>query len=57
MERFRAAVDGARRAVETRPALAAALAFGAAAGLAALLAWFVLFSGLSGPVQFVYSNF
>lgn len=57
MERLHAAADGVRRAVEARPLLAAALAFAATALLAVLLAWFVLFSGLSGPVQFVYGNF
>ena len=34
-----------------------ALAALAAASMVVLLAWFLVFSGLGGPVQFVYSSF
>ena len=50
------AAAAARAAPEARPAL-----LGAAAALAAAMVagagWFVVFSGLSEPVQFVYSSF
>lgn len=40
-----------------RPRLVEAGAFLAVVALVALVAWFVAFSGLSGPVQFVYDSF
>lgn len=55
MARARRLAAAARAAAEARPAL-----LGAAAALAVValaLGWFVVFSGLSEPVQFVYSSF
>ena len=54
MARARRLAAAARAAAEARPELLGALAVVA---LALALGWFVVFSGLSEPVQFVYSSF
>ena len=53
MARARRLAAAARAAAEARPALLGA----AVVALALALGWFVVFSGLSEPVQFVYSSF
>ena len=55
--RARRLAAAARAAAEERPALLGALAALAVVALALALGWFVVFSGLSEPVQFVYSSF
>ncbi len=57
MARAMRAAAAVRAAVEARPRLLGALAALATAAMVALLAWFLVFSGLNGPVQFVYSSF
>lgn len=57
MSRLRRRADGARDAVRCRPWLLAVAAGVAVAALLVLLAWFVVFSGFSQPVQFVYDSF
>ena len=57
MARARRLAAAARAAGEARPALLGALAARAVVALALALGWFVVFSGLSEPVQFVYSSF
>ena len=46
-----------RLAAAARPALLGAAAALAVVALAVAVGWFVVFSGLSEPVQFVYSSF
>ena len=57
MARARRLAAAARAAAEARPALLGAAAALAVVALALALGWFVVFSGLSEPVQFVYSSF
>lgn len=57
MARARRLAAAARAAAEARQALLGALAALAVVALALALGWFVVFSGLSEPVQFVYSSF
>ena len=57
MARARRLAAAARAAAEARPALLGAAAALAGVALALALGWFVVFSGLSEPVQFVYSSF
>lgn len=57
MKLWKPASERLRQAVEVRPALLAVLAFVAVVALVALLVWFIVFSGLSEPIQFIYSNF
>lgn len=57
MARALRAAAAVRAAVEARPWALGALAALAAASMVVLLAWFLVFSGLGGPVQFVYSSF
>lgn len=47
----------ARTWLGARPGLLQAGAFLAVVALVAVIAWFVVFSGLSGPVQFIYDSF
>lgn len=47
----------ARAWLEARPGLLTVGAFLAVVALVAVIAWFVVFSGLSGPVQFIYDSF
>lgn len=39
------------------PRIMGALAGALACALCALLLWFIVFSGMNGPVQFVYAGF
>ena len=57
MARAKRVAEAVRSAVEARPWALGALAALATAAMVALLAWFLVFSGLNGPVQFVYSSF
>lgn len=57
MARALRAAAAVRAAVEARPWALGALAALAAASMVVLLAWFLVLSGLGGPVQFVYSSF
>lgn len=57
MARAMRAAAAVRAAVEARPRALGALAALATAAMVVLLAWFLVFSGLNGPVQFVYSSF
>lgn len=57
MARAMRAAAAVRAAVEARPRALGALAALATAAMVVLLAWFLVLSGLNGPVQFVYSSF
>lgn len=51
------AVQAAFEAVATHPVLLGALAAAAVVVMVVLVGWFLVFSGLNEPVQFVYSSF
>lgn len=57
MSKARIVLDAIRQVAETRPRLLAALSGAAVAALMALLVWFIVFSGYSEPIQFVYDSF
>lgn len=57
MSPLRRWADGVRAAVRRRPGLLVAAAGAAVVLLVALIAWFIVFSGFSQPVQFVYDSF
>lgn len=57
MNKARALLDAIRQVAETRPRLLAVLSGAAVAALMALLVWFIVFSGYSEPIQFVYDSF
>lgn len=57
MSRLLRWADGVRDAVRRRPELLVAAAGAAVVALVVLLAWFIVFSGFSQPVQFVYDSF
>ena len=57
MARPRRLAAAAPAAADALPALLGAAAALAVVALALALGWFVVFSGLSEPVQFVYSSF
>ncbi|WP_181792561.1 hypothetical protein [Paraeggerthella sp. Marseille-Q4926] len=57
MSRLLRWADGVRDAVRRRPGLLVAAAGAAVVALVVLLAWFIVFSGFSQPVQFVYDSF
>lgn len=57
MARAMRAAAAVRAAAEARPRVLGALAALATAAMVVLLAWFLVFSGLNGPVHFVYSSF
>lgn len=57
MNKARVLLDAIRQVAETRPRLLAVLSGAAVAALMALLVWFIVFSGYSEPIQFVYDSF
>ena len=46
-----------RTAVATRPCVLGVLVAAAVVAMAMLVGWYLLFSGMNEPVQFVYSSF
>lgn len=51
------AATAVRTAVEERPWALSVLVALTAAAMVLLLVWFLVFSGMNEPVQFVYSSF
>ena len=57
MARAKRVAAAVRSAVEARPWALGALAAAAVVAMAALAGWYLVFSGMNEPVQFVYSSF
>ena len=57
MARAKRVAEAVRSAVEARPCALGALAATAVVAMAMLVGWYLLFSGMTEPVQFVYSSF
>lgn len=57
MSRARAILEAIRLAGEMRPRLLVVLSGVALVASIALLVWFIVFSGYSEPIQFVYDSF
>ena len=57
MARAKRVAEAVRSAVEARPWALSALAAAAVVAMAALVGWYLVFSGMNEPVQFVYSSF
>lgn len=57
MARAKRAAETVRTAVEARPCVLGVLVVAAVVAMAVLAGWFLVFSGMNEPVQFVYSSF
>lgn len=57
MARAKRVAEAVRSAVEARPCALGALAAAAVVAMAVLVGWYLVFSGMNEPVQFVYSSF
>ena len=57
MARAKRAAEAVRAAVEARPCVLGALVAVAVVAMAVLVGWFLVFSGMNEPIQFVYSSF
>lgn len=57
MARAKRVAEAVRSAVEARPCALGTLAAAAVVAMAVLVGWYLLFSGMNEPVQFVYSSF
>ena len=57
MARAKRVAEAVRSAVEALPWALGALAAAAVVAMAALAGWYLVFSGMNEPVQFVYSSF
>ena len=57
MARAKRVAEAVRSAVEAHPWALGALAAAAVVAMAALVGWYLVFSGMNEPVQFVYSSF